>query len=75
MGAKIGKLEFKGFANDRSKTQVEIDSKIDVSAKAFRKLGNPDGIQEEENQFYEGDGDVTHGVESWVVPIPKCSNG
>ena len=39
---------------DQSKTQVEIGSQIDVSAKEFQKLENPDGIQEEGNQFYEG---------------------
>ena len=42
----------------RSETQVEIDSKIDISAKEFQKLESPDGIQEEGDQFYEGEGDV-----------------
>ena len=31
---------------------------MDISADGFRKLESPDGIQEEENQFYDGEGDA-----------------
>ena len=43
---------------DRSKTQEAIASQIDVSVKEFQQLESLEEIQEEENQSYEGDGDV-----------------
>ena len=47
-----------GLITDRSETQEEIDSKIDVSAQEFQKIEGLGENREEDNQFYEGDGDV-----------------
>ena len=47
---EIGKGDFKGLIIDRSKTQGEIDSQIDVSAQEFRKLESSEEHQED-NQF------------------------
>ena len=58
---EIGQGDFKGPISDRSKTQEEIDSQIDVSAKGFQKLESSEGDREGDNQFYEGEGDVLPG--------------
>ena len=58
----------------RSETQVEIDSKIDISAKEFQKLESPDGIQEE-NRSYEGEGDVLPVGENLGRPHSEMFEG
>ena len=64
MKKEIGKGDFKGLITDRSKTQEEVNTQIDVSADEFRKFGNSEESQDVEDHLYEGGG-MFHRGKNW----------
>ena len=56
MGEAIGNGDFKGFTIDRSETQEEINTQIDVQAEEFQKFETSKELQEDGDQFYGFEG-------------------
>ena len=67
---EIERVEFKGLTIDRSKSQRDIDSQLDISAEGFQKVGNTKEVPERD-QFSEGDGYVMPGDGNMDHPHSK----
>ena len=64
--------------DDRSKSQQEIDTRIDQLDEAFRKAegtGEIHALESEWGQYFEGFWDVSPESEKLGPPIPKCWSG
>ena len=71
---EIEKCEFGGLIIDRSKSQQEIDARVDQLAGGFQKTERPEETPELErdgDQYSEGLGDVSPGNANLDRPIPQ----